>query len=233
MNRLEKWCQMCGAAPGEPCRVISGGDGLNPGDERPEPHFYRSADAKPGVLIPDEPEFADGLHTLSNECRCHPTVEVIEGAATRSVVGLGFVIENQVILMQAAWIEWKHGRGAEAAMEWIENCLDGPNLIPFNEENGADAQAYYDRLIGDSRDRQSKAEARLGRSREDRLRLWRNMGNDPVAIPYNLDRLWDGKLSHADRTRLWRGMGNAPADLTADISDDDLHAMVARFTSNA
>ncbi len=58
MNRLDKWCQMCGAAPGEPCKVISGVEGLKPGDVRPDPHFYRSANSKPVVLIPDEPDLA-------------------------------------------------------------------------------------------------------------------------------------------------------------------------------
>lgn len=55
MGDINKWCIMCGAAPGEPCEVISGGDGLEPGDERPDPHFCRSNDEKPTVLIPDEP----------------------------------------------------------------------------------------------------------------------------------------------------------------------------------
>lgn len=35
-------CPMCGAEPGRVCTVISGGDGLNPGDVRPTPHFYRA-----------------------------------------------------------------------------------------------------------------------------------------------------------------------------------------------
>lgn len=58
MGRIDKWCVMCGAAPGEPCKVISGGDGLNPGDIRPDVHWARNSDEKPSVLIPDEPDFA-------------------------------------------------------------------------------------------------------------------------------------------------------------------------------
>lgn len=38
---------------------------------------------------------------------------------------------NTIVAMQAAWIEWKHGQGAEAAMQWIENTLDGPGLVPW------------------------------------------------------------------------------------------------------
>ena len=39
--------------------------------------------------------------------------------------------------------------------------------------------------------------------------------------------------SREDRVRLWRGMGNDPDLLPDDLSDADLDAMVARFTSNA
>lgn len=57
---LNKHCPMCGAKPGEPCRVVSGGEGLNPGGERPDPHAVRHDDQAAAVLIPDEPGF-DGL----------------------------------------------------------------------------------------------------------------------------------------------------------------------------
>jgi hypothetical protein len=58
-GNIDKWCVMCGAAPGEPCTVISGDPeaGEKPGDIRREPHFYRNSDTKPAVLIPDEPDF--------------------------------------------------------------------------------------------------------------------------------------------------------------------------------
>lgn len=42
-----------------------------------------------------------------------------------------------------------------------------------------------------------------------------------------------GGRSREDRLRMWRGMGNDPANLPDDLSDADLDAMVARFTSNA
>lgn len=54
--KLEKYCPMCGAKPGEPCAVIAGGEGLAPGDERPDPHFYRSNDHAIAVAIKDEPD---------------------------------------------------------------------------------------------------------------------------------------------------------------------------------
>ena len=47
--------------------------------------------------------------------------------------------------MQAAWIEWKNGKGAEEAMKWIENTLDGPDLIPSeSDEHYRSAQKYLD-----------------------------------------------------------------------------------------
>lgn len=50
-----------------------------------------------------------------------------------------------IVAMQAAHIEWQHGKGAEAAMRWIANTLDGPGLIPSEiEPYGKEAQAYFD-----------------------------------------------------------------------------------------
>ena len=48
-----------------------------------------------------------------------------------------------IVTMQAALIEWKHGRGAEAALQWIVNTLCGPGLLPsVDEPYGKEAQAY-------------------------------------------------------------------------------------------
>lgn len=48
-----------------------------------------------------------------------------------------------LVTMQAAWIEWKHGAGADAAMQWIENTLAGPGLIPSEQAPyGKEAQAF-------------------------------------------------------------------------------------------
>lgn len=52
---------------------------------------------------------------------------------------------NNIVAMQAAWIEWQYGEGAEGAMEWIENTLAGPGLIPDPDEpHYREAQAYFD-----------------------------------------------------------------------------------------
>ena len=43
------------------------------------------------------------------------------------------LIHDMVVGNQSAWIEWKHGKGAKAGMQWIENGLAGPGNIPSSE----------------------------------------------------------------------------------------------------
>ena len=62
----------------------------------------------------------------------------------KAVEALNRALNNHVVAMQAAWIEWQRGDGAEAAMTWIDNTLDGPGLIPADDEPYADdAQLYF------------------------------------------------------------------------------------------
>lgn len=50
-----------------------------------------------------------------------------------------------LVAMQAAYIEWQHGEGADEAMTWIANTLAGLGLIPYEEEPyGKEAQAWWD-----------------------------------------------------------------------------------------
>jgi hypothetical protein len=50
-----------------------------------------------------------------------------------------------LVTMQAALIEWQHGKGAEAALQWLVNTLDGPGLLPDPEAPwGKDAQRFMD-----------------------------------------------------------------------------------------
>lgn len=52
-------------------------------------------------------------------------------------------LHNQIVAMQAAWIEWQHGKGAEEGMRWIHNTLCGPGLIPKpGEPYSTEAQAW-------------------------------------------------------------------------------------------
>lgn len=43
---------------------------------------------------------------------------------------LGDSLGDNIAAMQAAYLEWQHGKGAEEAMLWIVNTLSGPGLIP-------------------------------------------------------------------------------------------------------
>ena len=62
----------------------------------------------------------------------------------------GKVIHNMTVGQQAAWIEWKHGKGAEAGMAWIQNALFGPGFIPDEDEPyGKEAQAFFDANCSD------------------------------------------------------------------------------------
>lgn len=47
--------------------------------------------------------------------------------------------------MRGAVIEWQHGQGADAGMQWIWNGLRGPGELPPEEET--QAQAYFDREV--------------------------------------------------------------------------------------
>jgi len=58
---------------------------------------------------------------------------------------MGKICHDQTTANQAAWIEWQHGAGAEAAMRWIHNGLWGPGLIPDEDAPyGKEAQAWMD-----------------------------------------------------------------------------------------
>lgn len=58
---------------------------------------------------------------------------------------LAHIVHDQVVANQSAWIEWQHGKGAEAAMTWVHNGLAGPGQIPDETEPyGKEPQAWYD-----------------------------------------------------------------------------------------
>ncbi len=54
------------------------------------------------------------------------------------------LLDNSIVVMQCACIEWKK-QDAETAMEWIQNTLAGPGLLPTNGDMEASAQDYYDK----------------------------------------------------------------------------------------
>lgn len=78
----------------------------------------------------------------------HPArpMESEEIARLKSALNdMGKAIHDMTVAQQAAWIEWQHGKGAEAGMVWIQNGLFGPGLIPDEDEPyGKEAQAWFD-----------------------------------------------------------------------------------------
>lgn len=52
--------------------------------------------------------------------------------------------QDFIVAMQAAIIEWQHGKGAEAGLQWIVNTLAGPGFLPDSSAPyGKEAQAWF------------------------------------------------------------------------------------------
>ncbi|QPR34499.1 hypothetical protein I6G96_26865 [Delftia acidovorans] len=63
----------------------------------------------------------------------------------KAINELAGMFHDQIVAQQAAYIEWQHGAGAEAAMAWIENGLCDPGHIPDEDAPyGNEAQAWFD-----------------------------------------------------------------------------------------
>ncbi|MFK0092911.1 ead/Ea22-like family protein [Pseudomonas sp. NPDC090592] len=93
------------------------------------------------------------------QCRSMPDAAFIAAASPASILEL--LAENEelrmlakemdlmfgryLLGMRASVVEWRHGKGAEAAMQWIWNGLAGPGELPPEEEK--QAQAYFDREV--------------------------------------------------------------------------------------
>jgi hypothetical protein len=67
-------------------------------------------------------------------------------AHLRARCEFGDVIANHCIAMQAALIEWYGSGTADRGMQWIENTLSGPGLLPDMKEAAelGGAQAWFD-----------------------------------------------------------------------------------------
>lgn len=76
-------------------------------------------------------------------------VQELESAIKKQIErsnDLSWYMHDQITAQQAAWIEWKHGQGADEAMGWIENGLAGPGHIP----DGTDPQKWFDANCADA-----------------------------------------------------------------------------------
>lgn len=92
---------------------------------------------------------ADFACALANHLAALPAPaagDALELKRKTDLIGeLSKIIHNMTVAQQAAWIEWQHGAGADAAMQWIENGLAGPGHVPDEDEPyGTEAQAYFD-----------------------------------------------------------------------------------------
>lgn len=57
---------------------------------------------------------------------------------------LANINQDLIVAMQAAIIEWQHGKGAEAGLQWIVNTLAGPGFLPDESAPyGKEAQAWF------------------------------------------------------------------------------------------
>jgi len=64
---------------------------------------------------------------------------------------LNKMLHDIIVGNQSAWIEWKYGKGAISAMNWIENGLSGPGHIPNSEMSKyyKNAQLFYNEQRSD------------------------------------------------------------------------------------
>jgi hypothetical protein len=54
------------------------------------------------------------------------------------------IIHDQTVAMQSAIIEWQHGKGAEAGLNWIVKTLAGPGHLPdFRAPQGKHARFWF------------------------------------------------------------------------------------------
>ncbi|MRW88808.1 hypothetical protein GJ699_02280 [Duganella sp. FT80W] len=53
------------------------------------------------------------------------------------------IMNDLLVGNQAAWIEWQHGAGAEAAMTWVEGSLMGVGVPGEDEPWAKEARAWY------------------------------------------------------------------------------------------
>lgn len=88
-----------------------------------------------------------GLGLTAGDCALKSEIERLK-KSNRLMDGM---INDMIVANQAAYIEWRHGRGAKAAMQWVENGLAGPGHIPGRETSKyyKNAQLYFNEQKSD------------------------------------------------------------------------------------
>lgn len=91
-----------------------------------------------GCVVDDAHAAADAIDLLLAE------VEAADNKAKGLIKTLSDIIHDQTVAMQSAIIEWQHGSGAEAGLNWIVNTLSGPGHLPdFDAPHGKHAQFWF------------------------------------------------------------------------------------------
>ncbi|WP_313740496.1 hypothetical protein [Pseudomonas sp.] len=84
--------------------------------------------------------------TEVDRLRAELALAKIENEDLRMLVKEMDLMFGRVLLgMRGAVIEWQHGQGADAGMQWIWNGLLGPGELP--PEGETQAQSYFDREV--------------------------------------------------------------------------------------
>lgn len=119
--------------------------GLMSDEDRKLVDIFMAANATPQGRMFSEALLA-GIKAVIAADRAAANAPASENRPRKELVeSMNEIIHDHVVTMQAAVIEWQHGKGAEAAMGWIANTLEGPGHLPGAEEPwGKDAQRYFD-----------------------------------------------------------------------------------------
>lgn len=100
--------------------------------------IFDTEDGPAAWWLRELPEAEDGTTTISK-------LQTEAVRLQKAINELAGMFHDQIVGQQAAFIEWQHGAGAEAAMGWIENGLCGPGHIPDEDAPyGKEAQAWFD-----------------------------------------------------------------------------------------
>ena len=83
--------------------------------------------------------------TVDQQANLNACLKADNENAKMRIKELDLLFGRYLLGMRASVIEWQHGQGADAAMQWIWNGLAGPGELPPEDET--QAQAYFDREI--------------------------------------------------------------------------------------
>lgn len=91
----------------------------------------------------NETELAAGRAAMASAEQLVAERDKTIAALGRQVDTIAKIMNDLLVGNQSAWIEWQHGNGAEAAMEWVKNSLAGCGTPNEDARWSKDAQAWY------------------------------------------------------------------------------------------